>query len=118
MFNLRDSIYVFDHVVGVAHVHDTEGNHIRSFPLEHHEHKGWRNLLIPDENGQKLYAHVKQHNKVYLIEVNLNDGSLLRSAQLSNAMFVENVKVKDGYAYYLKDFKDIYKPDQMMRQKL
>lgn len=118
MFNLRDSIYVFDHVVGVAHVHNTEGEHVRSFPLEHHEHKGWQNRLIADENGDKLYAHIEQRNKIYLIEVDLNDGGLLRSAQLSNAMFVENVKVKDGYAYYLKDFQDIYKPDQMMRQKL
>lgn len=118
MFNLRDSIYVFDHVVGVCYVHDDEGNEVRSFPLEHQEHKGWRNLLVADENGEKVYAHVKLKNQAYLMEVDLNDGRLVSSAHLKHARFVEHLKVKDGYAYYLKEFRDIYSPDAMMRQKL
>jgi hypothetical protein len=118
MFNLRDSIYVFDHVVGVCYVHDSEGNEARSFPLEHQEHKGWRNLLIPDANGEKVYAHVKLRNKIYLMEVDLDNGKLVSAASLKDALFVEHLKIKDGYAYYLKEFRDVYSPDRMMRQKL
>jgi hypothetical protein len=118
MFNLRDSIFVFDHVVGVCYVHDNEGNEVRSFPLEHQEQKGWRNLLVADESGEKVYAHVKLNNRVYLMEVDLNDGSLISSAHLKQARFVEHLKIKDGYAYYIKEFRDIYSSDAMMRQKL
>lgn len=118
MFSLRDSIFVFDHVLGVGYVHDNEGNQIRRFPIEHQEHKGWRNLLVSDKNGKKLYAHVKQQNKIYLIEIDLNDGSLLKSVQLNHALYGNHLKVKDGYAYYLKEFRDIYQSDEMLRQKL
>lgn len=118
MLNLRDSIYVFDHVVGICYVHDSEGNEVRSFPLEHQEHNGWRKLLIPDENGEKVYAHIKRRNKVYLMEVDLDTGKLVSSTYLKHATFVEHLKVKDGYAYYLKEYRDINDHDQMMRQKL
>lgn len=118
MLNLRDSIYVFDHVVGICYVHDNEGNEVRSFPLEHQEHNGWRNLLIPDSNGKKVYAHMRLRNKVYLMEVDLDNGALLSSTHLKHAKFVEHLKVKDGYAYYLKEYRDIHDHDQMMRQKL
>ena len=118
LFDLRDSIYVFDHVLGVCHVHDQEGVKIRTFPIEHHEIKGWRNLLVADANGQKIYAHVKQRNKVYLMEIDLDNGSVLRSALLQDAAFVEHLKVKDGYAYYLKGYRDIMMSDRIMKVQL
>ena len=118
LFNLRDSIFVFDHVLGVCYVHDEEGNKVRSFPIEHQEIKGWRNLLVPDANGNRLYAHVKQGNKVYLMEINLNDGTMLRSALLQDAAFVEHLKIKDGYAYYLKEDGDILVPDRIIKVQL
>jgi hypothetical protein len=118
MFNLRDSIFVFDHVLGICYVHDKEGNEVRSFPTEHQNQKGWRNVLIPDENGEGLYAHVKVRNKIYLVNVDLNDGSLTRSAQLKDALYSEQLRVKDGYAFYIKEYRDILKPDELKRQKL
>lgn len=118
LFNLRDSIFVFDHVLGVCYVHDEEGNKVRSFPIEHQEIKGWRNLLVPDANGNRLYVHVKQGNKVYLMEINLNDGTMLRSALLQDAAFVEHLKIKDGYAYYLKEDGDILVPDRIIKVQL
>lgn len=118
IFNLRDSIYVFDHVLGICHVHDGEGNSVRSFPIEHHEHKGWRNLLVADRNGQKLYAHSRLGNTDHLMEIDLDNGAILRTTELRGSRFSEQVKVKDGYAYYLREYRDIHSPDQMLRQKL
>lgn len=60
MFHLRDSIYVFDHVVGICYVFDKEGEKIRSFATEHQEVKGWRKMLIADHNNQHLYAQVNR----------------------------------------------------------
>ena len=118
MFELRDSIFVFDHVLGVCYVHDKTGIQARTIPIEHHEIKGWRNLLVPDANGERLYAHVKERNKVYLMEIDLDDGKILRSALLKDARLVEQLKVKDGYAYYLKEYRDISMSDRMMKVKL
>jgi|GEM_PF-1136213 len=118
MFNLRDSIFVFDHVVGVCYVHDENGKEARSFPIEHQEVSGWRNVLIPDENGEKLYAQVKSKNKLYLIEIDLMDGHIVASTELPNATFVEHLKIKDGYAYYLKEYRDLLASDRMLKQRL
>ncbi len=118
MFNLRDSIFVFDHVVGVCYVHDAKGKEARSFPIEHQEVKGWRSILIPDESGEKLFAQVKNRGKVFLLEVDLNNGSILSNTFLSNADAVEHLKIKDGYAYYLKEYRDIFASDRMLKQKL
>lgn len=118
MFSVRDSIYVFDHVIGVCFVHDSEGNEVRSFPITHHELKGWRNTLIADEEREKVYAHLKRSNKIYLVEVDLVDGSLGRSVQIQDALYSDHLKVRDGYAYYLKEYRDIQKSDELKRQKL
>jgi hypothetical protein len=104
--------------MGVCHVHNQEGAQVRTFPIEHQEIEGWRNLLVADANGQKLYAHVKQRNKVYLMEIDLDDGKVLRSALLQDAAFVDQLKVKDGYAYYLKEYRDILMSDRMMKVQL
>lgn len=118
MFNLRDSIFVFDHVLGICYVHDKEGNEVRSFTTEHQDQKGWRNVLIPDENGEHLYAHIKERNNVYLMEIDLNDGSVVSSANLKDALFTEHLRIKDGYAFYIKEHRDLHKPDELKRQKL
>jgi hypothetical protein len=118
MFNLRDSIFVFDHSIGVCYVHNENGQEIRSFPIEHQETKGWRNILIPDENGEKIYAQVRKRNKVYLMEIDLNDGRILGSAYLPNATFIEHLKINDGYAFYLKQYRDLLTSDRMLMQRL
>lgn len=118
MFNLRDSIFIFDHAIGVCYVHDKEGKKARSFPIEHQELKGWRKVLVADFNGQKLYAHTKVANKVYLVEIDLDNGAPIRSTYLPNAAFVENLKLKDGHAYFLKEYRDLMTSDRMLRQKL
>jgi hypothetical protein len=118
MFNLRDSIFVFDHSIGVCYVHNENGKEVRSFPIEHQEIKGWRNILIPDENGEKVYAQVKKRNKVFLMEIDLNDGRILGSAYLPNATFVEHLKINDGYAFYLKQYRDLLTSDRMLMQRL
>ncbi|MBI1289459.1 MAG: hypothetical protein GC178_17975 [Flavobacteriales bacterium] len=118
MFNLRDSIFIFDHVVGICYVHDADGKEVRSFPIEHQELSGWKRLLIPDENGKKLYAHLRRGNKSYLAEISLDDGRVLGTTYLPDATFVEHLKVKDGYAYYLKQYHDIFTSDRMFKQRL
>jgi hypothetical protein len=118
MFTLRDSIFVFDHVVGICYVHDQSGKQARYFPIVHQEAKGWRNMLIPDENGQKLYAQVMTKGKMFLLEIDLNDGHLVRSAHLQEGRSVDHLKVKDGYAYYLKEYREALASDQMLKQKL
>ena len=118
MFKLRDSIFVFDHVLGVCNVHDLEGREIRTFPIEHQDLKGWKNILFQDFNGEKVFAKFELHNQVYLMEIDLNNGAVVKGTQLPDAKDVQHLQVKDGFAYYLKEFRDIWSSDTMLKQKL
>jgi len=118
MFMLRDSIFVFDHVVGIANVYTEDGVEVRSFPIEHQEMNGWGNKLLPDVNGQKLYARIKRKGKVFLMEIDLTNGSILNSTYLKDAAFVAKLRIKDGYVYYLKEDRDILVSDRLVKQRL
>jgi hypothetical protein len=118
MFNLRDSIYVFDHVMGICHVHTTDGKAVRTFPIVHQDMGEWRNKLVADANGTKLYARVVRGSSVHLAEIDLDNGAVISSSRLRDAKFAEQLKVKDGHAYYMVQDSDIMVPDRLIRQRL
>jgi len=118
MFSVRDSIYVFDHVLGICDVYTTDGNAVRTFPIVHQEMGEWRNKLVADANGVKLYARMMRGSSVYLAEIDLDNGGILSSSRLREAALAEELKVKDGHAYYVVQDADIMVPDRLVRQRL
>lgn len=118
MFNLRDSIYVFDHVMGICHVHTTDGKAVRTFPIVHQDMGEWKNKLVADANGTKLYARMVRGSSVHLAEIDLDNGAVISSSRLRDATLAEQLKVKDGHAYYMVQDPDIMMPDRLIRQRL
>jgi len=118
MFKLRDSIYVFDHVMGICHVHTSVGKQVRTFPIVHQEMGEWRNKLVADANGIKLYARMVRGSSVHLAEIDLDNGAVISSSRLRDAEFAEQLKVKDGHAYYVVMDTDVMVPDRLIRQRL
>lgn len=118
MFKLRDSIYVFDHVMGICHVHTSVGKQVRTFPIVHQDMGEWKNKLVADANGTKLYARMVRGSSVHLAEIDLDNGAVISSSRLWEAEFAEQLKVKDGHAYYMVMDTDVMVPDRLIRQRL
>lgn len=118
MFAVRDSVYVFDHELGLCHVHDREGASVRTFPIVHHDMREWKSDLVADSDGQRLYARMKRGATAYLAEIDLNDGSIISRTRLQYAPHVEHFKVRNGHAYFLVETSDMMEPSKLVRQRL
>lgn len=118
MFSLRDSIYVFDHVLGLCEVFNRKGEPVRTFPIVHQGMRDWKRKLIPDADGQRVYARMERHSTLYLAEIDLNDGSALSTIRLPDAAHSDRLKVRNGHAYFMVRDTDLYTPDRLVRQRL
>lgn len=117
LFKLRDSIYVFDHVLGICTVHDADGRKIRSFVTEHQELNGW-DRLVSDADGERLYARQKKGSTILFHEMDLTDGSILRTSTLKDARYAHTLRIRNGYLYYVSRPQDVYKPDSLVKKRL
>lgn len=118
MFALRDSVYVFDHELGLCHVHAGDGVPVRTFPIVHHDMREWKSDLVADTDGNRLYARMKRGATAYLAEINLDDGSIISRTRLQYAPHIEMFKVRNGHAYFVVETPDIRDPSQLVRQRL
>jgi len=118
MFALRDSIYIFDHALGLCHVHASDGNAIRTFPIVHHEMREWSNRLIADHDSGRIYALMNRGPRSYLMEVDLTDGSIVARTRLREAQNAPNLLVRNGHAYFVLETPDIREPSMLVRQRL
>jgi len=118
MFALRDSVYVFDHELGLCHVHAGDGVPVRTFPIVHHDMREWKSDLVADTDGKRLYARMKRGATAYLAEIDLDDGSIISRTRLQYAPHVEMFKVRNGHAYFVVETSDIREPSKLVRQRL
>ena len=118
MFALRDSIYIFDHALGLCHVHASDGRAVRTFPIVHHEVREWSNRLIADHDSGRIYALMNRGPRSYLAEIDLADGSIVARTRLREAQNAPNLLVRNGYAYFLLETPDIREPSMLVRQRL
>jgi hypothetical protein len=118
MFAVRDSVYVFDHELGLCHVHTGDGTSVRTFPIIHHDMREWRSDLVADSDGRRLYARMKRGATAYLAEIDLDNGSIISRTRLQYAPHVEQFKVRNGHAYFVVETSDIREPSKLVRQRL
>lgn len=118
MFSLRDSIHVFDHVLGLCEVFNRAGEQIRTFPIVHQGMREWKRKLISDADGQRIYARMERNSTLYLAEIDLNDGSVLSTIRLPDAAHSDRLRVRNGHAYFMVRDTDLYTPDRLVRQRL
>ncbi len=118
MFSLRDSIYVFNHVLGLCEVFNRQGDPVRTFPIVHHEMRDWKRKLIADADGQRLYARMEHHSTLYLAEIDLNDGSVIATIRLPDAAHSDRLRVRNGHAYFMVRDTELFVPDKLVRQRL
>ncbi len=113
LFVNKDTTLIFDHYSDYLYKIDQNFNKIDSIPIYYHkqkEKKNWEQPLIKDKEEHKLYVLFLKNGFYYLKPVNLSNGSTYVSFKLANK-YVENVKVENGYVYY------IYRPYESSQKK-
>ena len=113
LFVNKDTILIFDHYSDQLMKISSRFEKLDSIPISYHkdkDKKNWEQPILKDKDENKLYGLFLKHGYYFLKPINLNDGSTLVSFKL-NYRYVENVKVENGYAYY------IYRPYESSQKK-
>jgi hypothetical protein len=113
MFIIRDTVLIFDHYSDKIYKYDGHNSLLDSVKISYHhpeKWREWRRELLKDELKQDIYGVFLKGGYTYLKEIGTKSGDILSVSRLT-FQFVDKVKVKDGFAYY------IYRPNSSLQTK-
>ena len=113
LFVIKDTVMIFDHYSGQLFKYDPAHQPIDSISIDYfntRKRSEWRQQLLKDEITDRIYAVFQRVGKMYLKEISTETGKVIGENQLYYR-YVENTKIKDGYAYY------IYRPFESTQKK-
>lgn len=108
LFELNDSLVIFDHLNDSAVVFTKEGNRVRSFPIFYHYFDGWKYELISNLEKTKIYARYQLSDGLTILrEINPSNGKIEHTVRLEKHVFPEHIQIHDDFIYYIyKDYLD------------
>ena len=105
---------IFDHYKDMLFKYDENNNPIDSITISYHTdpetRKNWEEMLIKDDETDKIYGVFLRNGMCELRELDMKTGEVLAAFQL-NYKWVEKIKIKGEYAYY------IYRPHGSTQRK-
>jgi hypothetical protein len=113
LFVKEDTVLIFDHYNDMLFKVNSKLQKIDSTAITYHkfkEGKNWEQPLLKDKGEQKVFALFERGGYYYLKRINLTNGQTKTAFKLYYR-FVEQSKVKNGYAYY------IYRPLESTQRK-
>jgi hypothetical protein len=110
----KDTAYIFDHYSDVLYkISCYDDIKSDSVNIRYHYAIGkdkWKQPLVFDSKKHSVYALFQNTGNLYLRKVNTNNGSIESTFKLYYR-YVENIKVHNGYVYY------IYRPFESSQKK-
>ncbi|MDF3027662.1 MAG: hypothetical protein K0S23_1969 [Fluviicola sp.] len=105
LFELNDSLFIFDHVNDSAVVFTRDGMRVRSFPIVYQYFDGWKKELITNLEKTKIFARYDSEGITTLREINTTNGKTERIIQLEKHVFPEHLQIHEDFIYYIyKDY--------------
>lgn len=103
LFELNDSLVIFDHLNDSAVVFTKAGVRVRAFPIQYHHFKGWKNELVTNLEKTKIYARYEIDGLTTLREINTTNGKVERKIQLEQHIFPKHLQIRNDFIYYIYD---------------
>ncbi|MGV3610326.1 MAG: hypothetical protein ACO1N0_05225 [Fluviicola sp.] len=101
IFEINDSVYVFDHFKDSAIVYSLSGNRIRSFQFSYHYFENWKSELFLNEEKTKLYARYESDGLVTLRQIDPSTGRVVNVDVLEKHIHPMNIQIRGNFAYYI-----------------
>lgn len=105
LYTIKDSIYVFDYVNGNIKSFNKSLGLKKEVPVMFHKNLRFQNEMQVDQVSWKTFALFENDGITELKELNLNTGAIMQSHKIPFA-FVNHVKVRDNYIYFIRKGKD------------
>jgi hypothetical protein len=101
IFEINDSLFIFDHLIDRALVYTTSGQYIRSYQISYHYFENWKSELFLNEEKTKLYAKYESDGLVTLRQINPSTGKVVTLNVLEKHIHPINIQIRGSYAYYI-----------------
>lgn len=101
IFEINDSIIIFDHVKDSALVFKPNGDFVRSFQISYQYFENWKNELIINEEKTKIYAKYEIDGLVTLRQIDPSTGKVLNTTLLEKHIYPINIQIRNNQAYYI-----------------
>lgn len=101
IFEINDSVYVFDHFKDSAMVYSLSGKYIRSFQFSYHYFENWKSELFLNEEKTKLYARYEIDGLVTLRQIDPSTGKVVATDILDKHIYPLNIQIRGSFAYYI-----------------
>lgn len=103
MFLVHDTVLIFDHYCDKLYKYDAQTKLVDSVKISYHHPEKWREWkreLVKDDVNDNIYGVFLKDGFTQLKEIDRYSGEIATISKLSFP-YVDKVKVKDGYAYYI-----------------
>lgn len=108
LFELNDSLIIFDHPNDSAVVFTKAGIRVRSFPISYQYFRGWKSELIPNIEKTSIYARFEKDGITSLRKINLTTGKAEEVVQIKDHIYPEHIQIRQDFIYYVyKDYLDL-----------
>ena len=101
IFEINDSVFVFDHFKDSALVYSLSGNYIRSFQISYHYFENWKSELFLNEEKTRLYARYETEGLVTLRQIDPSTGKVMNTDILEKHIHPMNIQIRGSFAYYI-----------------
>ena len=111
-------IYVFDFTNDLLMQFDSSGNVSRSVELTFHHKDDWNKSILIDEKKGKVYSVFLNNGNYHLREIDLKLGIAGIPIIIPNYPFIEKIKIRNGYVYFLYKEKKHYQYKKLFKMQL
>ena len=118
IFRLDKELYIFDHVNSMIRTYDFSGSMTNTCDLTYDDGLESVDEVIKDQQLDEVYAVHYRGSYARLVKIDHKTGENKGEFILDQHSFPEEIKVKNGYAYYIyQEKKDLSNPN-IFRQRL
>lgn len=101
VFEINDSIFIFDHFKDSASVFSLSGHYIRSFQISYHYFENWKSELLINEEKTNLYARYEIDGLVTLRQINPSTGKVMNLTVLEKHIHPTALQIRGNDVYYI-----------------
>ncbi|MBS1651130.1 MAG: carboxypeptidase-like regulatory domain-containing protein [Bacteroidetes bacterium] len=106
LFLINDSIFVFDFINNEINIF-RNNTIISQFEIDFHKTKTWKREIQLDEIQHKFYSKYIDDDKIIYKHIHYNNG-LVEKSYIMPSLFCIDIKIMNGYAYYLMKNKNSF----------
>ncbi len=100
LFPKDSMICIFNHLLSQVEYFSPLGQHLHKVKIDYHQQKKWKKKIYFDVHQEQAYTSYDTRRGVVICPIDMNTGRLGAAVEIPMD-FIENVKVWNGYFYYL-----------------